>query len=321
MFKKRKEEKIEIVVATRDPQALAALEQAPADLPLARREALSTDGAYRALPGAHLAIVDLKDLVESGGVGRERLTQVLAVLGGGDVVTVTGEQFAADPARYLDQARAASGLAQALPARSVALTGLSGGVGKTTLALSLARHFRKRTGLPVAVAELALGPSSLQALVGTGEEMAHLYEVATQGKQWPVWEGITLAPMDWPTARLLQPEDAARAWHALRESHVLTVFDGAAFHPLWATVAHGLVDEAYAVSDSRPDALVSAVYFAGQEDGVPARVLLNRGGVTARLAMEHPPAASLPDAGRAADGFPARLGQPLMRLVYPGWRQ
>lgn len=308
---------ITIVVATRHGGALAALEEAGKDLPLARREALSTDGVYRALPGAHLAVVDLDALIESPAVPREQLVQILA---GGDLAVVDGRAFAADPTVYLNRARAASGLAEALPGHRVAFTGFSGGVGKTTLALSLASHFRRRTGLPVVVVELCPGPSSLLALVGEGDGQAHLYEVVTQGKGWPVWNGVTLAPMDWQTARLLEREQMAEAWRALADTHVLAVFDVPASHPLWPTAAQ-LVDATFAVADGRPDALASAAYLASQGDDVRAQVLLNRGGVMARLALGHAPAATLPDVGRSARGFPDRLGRPLMRLVYPGWRK
>jgi hypothetical protein len=78
---------ITIVVATRHGGALAALEEAGKGLPLARREALSTDGVYRALPGAHLAVVDLDALIESPGVPREQLVQILA---GGEAAAEDG---------------------------------------------------------------------------------------------------------------------------------------------------------------------------------------------------------------------------------------
>lgn len=313
---RKKNKRIVVVVATRHPAALAALNEY-SSLPIEQREALTSDGLYRALPDAHLVLADLSDLVECGDVGCDRLAQVLETA---DVVTATGEEFAASPSTCLDRARAASGLAEALPSRSVAFTGLSGGVGKTTLSLSLARHFRQRTSLPVAVAELTLGPSALEALLGGTQDLPHIYEVATQDAQWPTWEGITLAPMDWPTARMLEHEAVAEVWGNLRESHVLTIFDGPAFHPLWLPAAVPLVDTAYAVSDARPDALVSALFFSTQDDGVPAHVLLNRGDITARIAMPQAPAASLPNVGGKADQYPAKLGKELMRLVYPGWR-
>ena len=303
---------IVVVVATRRQGVLAALEGVKG-VRIRRREALSTGGVYDALPGAHLVVVDLEALVESPDMSRKRLEGVLARA---EVVVVDGGTFAADPGAWLDRARAASGLAEALPPRSVAFTGLAGGVGKTTLALSLARHFHACTGLPAAVVELSAGPSGLAALVGDGPR-PHLYEVVTQGREWPRWEGVTLAPMDWATARLLEEEQVRGVWERLREDHILVLFDAPAHHPLWP-VARGLVDEVFVVSDGRPDALASAVYLA-VEDG--HRILLNRGGLAARLGLELKPAASLPDVGRAAGRFPERLGKRLMPVVYPGWRR
>ena len=105
----RKRTTLTLVVATRHRGALDAL-NAVTDLPVERREALTTAGLYHALKGAQLAIVDLEDVAESPDLSRERLGQVL-----GNLLAVTGAEFAAQPARYLDQARAASGLSGPCP--------------------------------------------------------------------------------------------------------------------------------------------------------------------------------------------------------------
>ena len=310
-MKWRRKKRVTVVVATRNPEALAALNQD--DWKIKRREALTTDGAYRALDGAHLAVVDLNDLIETEDFTRDRLASVLE---GADVEAVDGATFAADPVRWLELAQERSGIAGALPARVVALTGLSGGVGKTTLALSLARHFRNETRLPVAVCELCMGPSSLLALVGSQDD-AHLYEVATQDLSWPTWEGVTLAPMDWATARLVPEAQVRDLWAKICEQHTLTIFDAPAYHPLWPAVLE-LASRVYVVSDGRPDALAAALYLT-QEDG--HKLLVNRGGVAARIQLETEPAAFLPDVGRAANQYPSRLGSRMMRVVYPGWRR
>lgn len=304
-----------VIVATRHPGALEALTEAEAEFPLQRIEAVTTDGFYRSLAGVHLAVVDVDSLVESPAVPRQRLRRVLEE---GSLVVAEGDDFAADPSRYLDQARAASGLTEALPARTVAFAGLSGGVGKTTLSLSVARYFRRKTGLPAAVVELSFGPSGFLSLVGSGDADAHLYEVITQSKSWPTWERLTLAPMDWGTARLLAQEDVEAAWRAIQRDHVLTIFDGLVCHPLW-TVAENLLDRTFVVSDGRPDALANAVYLATEEDEYA--VLLNRAGAIAKLALEQPPVARLPDVGRSAARYPDKLGKSLMPVIYPGWRK
>jgi hypothetical protein len=308
----RKPKRLTLVVATRDRRALEALHQI--DLPLERREALTTNGLYQALPGAHLAIVDLAEVAESPTMSRERLAQVLA-----NTLAVSGAVFAAQPAHYLDQARAASSLAGALPARCVALAGLSGGVGKTTLALSLAKFFRKTTGLPAAVIELSTGPSGLLALLAPDDQTwPHLYEAVSQGKPWPTWEGVTLAGMAWDTARLLTDERVQAAWQALASQHVLTVIDAPAYHPHWPLAAV-LADRIWLVADGRPDALANAVWLLEREPR-KAELLLNRGGLAAQIALPVKPLADLPEVGRAAQAFPSKLGQRLMTLAYPGWK-
>jgi len=310
MFK-RKDRNLTLVVATRDRRALDALNQI--DLPLERREALTTGGLYQALKGAQIAIVDLNDVAESPAISRERLAQVLA-----NTLAVTGAEFAAQPERYLDQARAASGLTGTLPPRCIAFAGLSGGVGKSTLTLSLAKFFRQTTGLPTAVIELSTGPSGLLALLAQDDcEWPHLYEVVSQGKAWPTWAGVTLAGMAWDTARLLSDERVSAAWQALTSQHILTVIDAPAYHPHWP-IAVSLADRICVVSDGRPDALANAAWLV-QHDGAEREILLNRGGLAAKIALPIKPIADLPDVGRAALSFPPQLGRKLMSIAYPGW--
>jgi hypothetical protein len=41
--------------------------------------------------------------------------------------------------------------------------------------------------------------------------------------------------------------------------------------------------------------------------------------MTARLALDMPVVATLPDIGGDARDFPAKLGRKLLPVVYPGW--
>jgi hypothetical protein len=306
MFGSRKK-RVVVAVATRHPGALAALENAE-DVEV--REAMTTGGLYRVLPGAHLAVVDLGVLTETS-VTRDQVSRLLQ-----DMLCVSGADFAANPDEWLARARLASGLGlEVLPARVVALTSLSGGVGKTTLALSLARLLRSR-GVPVAVAELTVGPSAFQALMTDGY-FPHIYEVATQGKTWATWNGITVAPMDWRSAQLLSSDQAERVWRDLAASHVVTLFDVPAYHPFWAVVekmSHAVL----VVADPRPDSLANALFLSETTDG-KARIVLNRSGLSARLMVEDP-AAVVPDVGSDARGFPPSLARRLAPVIYPGWR-
>ena len=304
----RKRKRIIVVMATRHPGALAALENAGGDVEV--REAMTTGGLYRSLPGAHLAVVDPELLTETS-VTREQVSRLLQ-----DMLCVSGADFAANPDEWLARARLASGLGlETLPARVVALTSLSGGVGKTTLSLSLARYLRSR-GITVAVAELTVGPSALQTLMTDGY-FPHIYEVTTQNKTWATWNGITIAPMDWRSAQLLTTDQAGRVWSELTTGHVVTIFDAPAYHPFWPVVEK-LCHVVLAIADPRPDSLANALFLSETTDG-KARIVLNRSGLSVRLMVENP-AAVVPDVGSDARGFPPSLARRLAPVVYPGWR-
>ena len=307
MLSRGSKKQLVVAIATRHPGALAALESAPVE----RREAVTTGGLYRALPGVHLVVADLDALAESLDCTRQRLAQILS---NSNVPVVDGATFASDPSGWLSRAGAASGIIEVLTPASVVLTSLSGGVGKTTLSLSLARYFRRQTGLSVAVVEISSGPSALLALLST-DSSAHLYEVVTQFKPWPRWDGITLAPMDWRTARLMRMVDVQHAWKSLVDSHILTIFDAPAYHPFWETAKQ--MGRILIVSDSRPDSIANAIYLRSEES--TEGIVLNRASLRARLALETP-LAVLPDVGSDAQSFPAVLARKLMQVLYPGWR-
>jgi hypothetical protein len=302
-----------VVVATRHPGVVAALEAAAVDLQgvrLTQREALSLDGAYRALQGAHLAIVDPAHLAE----GLEMLsTEMLeAALSSAGFVTASGADFVAGAPRYLELTLASTGLGEMLPARCAVFTGLAGGVGKTTLALATALAFQQATRLPAAVVELTPGPSALLGLCGG--EGADLYRATTQGAAYPVWRGVTLVPMAWETARLLSPEQILVAWQSVISAHIYTAFDAPAWHPLW-----DLIDAecAFALADARPEAQAAALGLAQRlrEEGRDVAVGLNRGGLGGMLALPEKPAFALKSVRD-----PLTLGPQVLRAVYPGWR-
>jgi len=303
-----KDKQVIILGATRDPKTLAVL--AAAGPGFQKREALTTGGVYNALPGVHLVVVDLDTLVELPEISREQLAQVLAEA---SVPVTDGASFISNPQAWLDKARIASGSIRALPPRAIAFTGFAGGVGKTTLALALARFFRRHTGLPTAVVEVSPAISGIAALTDGDGRMPHIYEVVTQSKPWPRWDGITLAPMDWRAARLLDREQLRQAWEQIVEGHILTVFDAPAYHPLFPVVQE--MATVITVTDGRADSLAAAMYLA-TESG--CEIVVNRAGLMTRLALEKKPAAFLPEVRHPLDSD--RLGSHLMRLAYPGWR-
>jgi hypothetical protein len=277
---------------------------------LVRREAVSLDGAYEVLQGAHLAIIDPAQLAP----GREAVTlQVLGlVLETGSFVTVSGAAFLADAAAYLELALATTGLGAMLPPRAVAFTALSGGVGKTTLALGTALAFHRATHLPAAVIELTPGPSAL--LAQTGATGADLYRAITQGESYPVWRGVTLVPMAWDTVRLLPPEQVLGAWGAVLNTHIYVAWDAPAWHPLWDLVE---AQRTFVLADQRPETQGAALHLLARlrEEERDVALGLNRAGIGGALALPE----------KAAFVFkqvrdPLALGPQVLRVVYPGWR-
>lgn len=302
-----------VVIATRQPEVVAALEQAAAtltDVKLARREAVSLDGAYEALHGAHLAIVDPGQLVP--GRGAVSVGSLEAALDTGSLITVSGAAFLADAATYLELALATTGLGAMLPPRAVAFTALAGGVGKTTLALGTALAFHRATHLPAAVIELTPGPSAL--LAQTGAAGADLYRAVTQGEGYPVWRGATLVPMAWDTVRLLPPEQVLSVWRAVQNAHIYVAWDAPAWHPLWELVE---VQRTFVLADQRPEAQGGALHLLARlrEEARDAVLGLNRAGIGGALALPEKAAFAL---RHARD--PLALGPQVLRAVYPGWR-
>jgi MinD-like ATPase involved in chromosome partitioning or flagellar assembly len=334
LFWKRKQA-IRVLVATRNPEVSRVLAAAANDggKRLRKRsrvhvtEALSTQGAYDALPGCDLAVVDVADLVVSP-------TFPVATLAGAlqqsELPVAGGDAFAAEPQAWLEQAIAATGLLAALPPRVVAFTGYSGGVGKTTLSLNLARYVAGRLRLPAAIVELNFGRSALAAL--TTAELPDFHEVLTQGAAPGTWQGITVLPMNYVSARLLlsREEEIDRLLEDMARRHVLTIVDAAAANPFFPRF-HARAQMTLVVADPRPDAVINAQALAGElvvDDDVKderrseggADIVLNKmNGLSDRLALGGLEAAvrlpyvSRPDQDR-------RLSEPLLQVVYPGWR-
>jgi hypothetical protein len=276
---------------------------------LQRREALSAAGAYESLRGAHLAIIDPDALV---GTPQEH-AQLEAALQGSTLVTVSGREFMAQAERYLEQAVAATGLGQMLPPRRVAFTAWAGGVGRSTLALASGRTFAEATHLPTAVVELTPGPSALRALTNT--EGPDLYHVLEQEEAYPIWEGVTLALMDWSVARLLDPQQILTAWQELATEHIYVAYDAPAWHPLFDRLS---IDTYVVLADARADAQVEAVALLEDLDranGATTYLGLNRGGLAGRVSLPRKP-----DLQLRALRDPMKVGTDVLRLVYPGWR-
>lgn len=303
-----------VLLATRNSAALRAAWAMKAEV----REALSTDAAYKALSGVRLAVLDAEHL-EPGSVPVEKLLDVLKHAG---AVVCSGDEFANSPQTYWEQALSALGALSSLPPRAVVVTGYGGGVGKTTLSLDLAAFVADRLRLTAALVEVGYGASALRALLSDANPLPDFYAVVTQGESPGVWRRATLLPMEYRTARLLlnRPEVAEKL-AAIKQQHVLTVFDAAPMHPFFDLVCR-LADQVLIVSDARPDCIVNAAGLVEDLSAdVKTRIVFNRQRGLADRALgagvDH--AVSLPEISNPSR-FDGRLARRLLPVIYPGWK-
>lgn len=311
---KSKGKTIRVLVGTRHPAVPAALGGLNGRVSIEAVEAVSTEGVYNGLPGCALVIVDLDDLVPSPGVSTQMLSRTLEQ---SEVPVVSGADFAAGASSWIARASAASGLLDALPAQVILITGYSGGVGKTTLSLNLARYVSTVLRLPAAVIEIGFGAGALRAL--TEPALPDWYDVLTQGCEVGEWNGVTLLPMDYASARLLlsRESEILDLVRRIASTHVLTVLDAAGANPI-RSIVMPLVAERLIVAEPRPDALLNA--GAMLRDLSDAQIVLNKvGSVGDQLALFGVKAACrLPASGRPLDD--PRLAEGLLQVVYPGWK-
>ncbi len=324
---------LRVLLAAVDPAALAALAQF--ESAVERVEAFTTGGAYRLVKGSNLAILDPQSLSETDGISCEGL---LSILNQSGIAWCSPVEFAASPGEWEQRALAAIGAIDALPPKAIAFASYSGGVGKTTLSLDLARFIAgKDARLPAAVVELKHGKSSLRALLAA--DAPHIYEIITQGAAPAKWQGVTLVPMEFQTARLLlgRQADLSAYLEQVKRDHVLTVFDlepDSEFLPLVAP----LLDECYGLAVPRADALENATQALGdvremRKGGTPSALLSTAGhclraGLIVNQCRGLADVAALAGVERLADlpyldrvnRYDGRLARHMMRVVYPGWK-
>ncbi|MBN1933780.1 MAG: hypothetical protein JW934_03895 [Anaerolineae bacterium] len=311
----KKTQTIRVLVASRNKAIPAALGGVRIDkLEVESVEAITVGGAYRNLTGCALAIVDREDLIPSPDVSSTLLAQMLAQAG---IPVVSGAEFAATPSVWLERTAASSGALDALPPKRVMITAYSGGVGKTTLALNLARYAAGTLRLPVAVIEVAFGASAFRAL--TDPTLPDLYDVLTQGKAIGQWQGVTLLPMDYASARLLlnRAGEVQDLIAAVANRHALTLIDAHAANPFRALLEPA-VDVTLAIAGPRPDALANAARVV-EENGNSIVVLNRVDGLGDQLSLAGVKAGGrLPLVGRPDDD--PRLAEALLQIIYPGWK-
>lgn len=307
---------LEVLVAAQrpDPGVLKEIAQ-HSDVHL--REAFSTRGVLQQLPGAQLVVLDA--VLSWPGTSFEMMARTLEMSG---IPVVPPTLFLNEPEEWLGRARLAhTRPISFLPSRQVNLVNWSGGVGKTTLAMAMCKRFVERTGLPAALLELSMGGSALQARISA--DLPEFFAIATHKEEPASWFGVSLYPMDGRTVDVLwseDPEGVRRVLAEIRRRNTLFVVDCFPGHPLFPELTRpvdGLVN--LVVTSPRDDALWQARRLV-KEIAQPVHLVLN---MTKSLAerAEGGVAVTLPYNEAWAQAADARLAEPLLGLVYAGWKR
>ncbi len=313
-----------VLLATRAPEALSGI---PTDF--LTREAVSTLGAMSALHADPvLLIVDVDDLVECPALSREALRTVLASVGEDGAVVVTSEQFSAESERWIGEALLIRGLRSGvryMPPRVVMVTNFCGGVGKTTLTLATAKHFRKASGLAAAIVEVGVGGSSLNARIG---QQPSLYDVVTQSAEAGQWENVSVYPSDnWESDSLASDERTLDALRRVIREHTLTIFDAFPSNPLWGRALE-LATDVIVVTAPRTDSLAQTDAILRQLKDESAaldpqpniHLVLNQvRSMGERLPLAGQVSAWIGYDERKAQRLDSSFAEPILDLIYPGW--
>jgi hypothetical protein len=315
-FKSKRNFDLVIMLAAHQPDQ-AVLDILSQNGNLTVREAFTTRGVLQNLSSVQLVI--LGDLISLPEVSNEVLQSTLELSG---IPLVSQTDFLADPEEWLGRARLASSRQISfLPARQINLLNWSGGVGKTTLAMAVCKRFVQNTGLPAALLELSMGGSALQARISP--DLPEFFAIATHKEEPALWNGVSLYPMDGRSIEVLWSEDPQGVLDLLNEihrKHTLFVVDCFPGHPLFAELSQvktGLIN--LVVTSPRDDAIFQARRLI-QEISEPRHLVLNMLKSVADRA-EGGMSITLPYNETWAQSLDPRLADPILELVYSGWKR
>lgn len=314
-----------VVIASRNPKAFEKFSVKEARVV----EVVTSRGLVRALEeGPALVVADLDDVVPTADFSLESLKFVLLTAEGNGIPVVPSEMLGGGEydAASLSQAKTSSGVRYLLP-KVIIVTNYAGGIGKSTLSLSMARAFRKYSGLGAAVIEAGVGASALAPKLNIASAPS-LYEVILQNAAPKKWEGVDLYPLSMREAQVLAGEQrTSDAIRSIAQAHTLTVFDASPLTPLWSQILN-LADEILVITTPRGDTIAQADvtyreiadFLAAQDSKLKPTLVMNM--VTSlgdRLSLGNDLGAWVPFNDQAARSFSENLSLPVLNMLYSGF--
>jgi len=311
--------KLIILLASKDPDP-KLVEYLASREDVVMRETFTTRGVIRGLPDADLVV--LGPVISLWDVSETLMRNTLAST---KILCTSQEDMLKSPEEYIASARLASRKKlEYLPSRFVLVTGWAGGVGKSTLAIAIARRFRERN-LPTAFFEAGAGGSFLVAKLGP--QLHTLYDVIT-GEQPPSeWEGVKIYPIDYRSSQVLSEDPRLPNFlNNLKSSYTLVVADASPDHYFWPRLLD-LATNILVITSPRDDSLYQAETLLKELQPVRAarpelqvHIVMNmvrtfgeRIGTTGLVS------ASLPFSETSANRLDSRLADPILNILYPGW--
>lgn len=293
--------------------------------PIRVYEAISAEGLIRGItPDTDLVIFDgPESVLASPECPAGSLQRTLSDLA---IPIVSQKEFLSRPEEMYGRALLARGNRvglQHLATRFVLVTGFTGGVGKTTLSMTLARRFRE-SRRPAALLEAGLGLSTLSRRTHV---TASLYDIYTGQTKPDIWEGVDVFPAAEEVAAVLagekEHERRAAFLDGLCHDYALVVVDAFPRHPLWphllaratdvlivATPLEEIMAQAEELfhelrnshATARPHLVVNKTRTAGERLGLADSLLV-------------------PFDESRAQRFDPTLADPILEALYPGWKR
>lgn len=305
--------KLKVVVASDAPGIIELLNSQKIKVEIA--EARTTFGLYSALTGSSLVIVDEENLIPSMEYPIDFIRNALDTSG---IPHCRGEEFLQNPQEWLQKALIFSGFIHALPPITIALTSLSGGVGKTTLALHTALYASSKLRIPVLLTELVLGESAFNSLLNNN--FPDVYAVFKEKKEMAKWNGISILPMNFePFTLIIGDPSLPSLYTELFSHHSLSIIDAPAFHPFFFSLAEK-IDFFVVLADPRRDSISNASFLLRklQKFGGKKALVINKVGVKEKMALlglERDKDIPFKD---NAERFDGSLGNHIIDVIYPG---